>query len=187
MIRLILNKTDKVVRRNSRLPIYYSRSGIYFSNIAYLQTSCLPQRLISWWLPRCGASWIPPHSLPPALNQPSHAHTCTKTLSSHSNTQTQSHTHYSAILNERHKAERGSAPALRVSWYRLLPRTTKNALFKCWTFMAGDTEGRGQRPGHKERVSWSVGSKTPVSKYYEMHADDLLRYFSSSAVHRKTH
>lgn len=48
----------------------------------------------------------------------------------------------------------------------LLPSNTdccltlpKNALFKCWAFMAGDAEGKGQRPGQRERLGWSGGSE----------------------------
>lgn len=48
----------------------------------------------------------------------------------------------------------------------LLPSNTdccltlpKNALFKCWSFMAGDAEGKGQRPGQRERLGWSGGSE----------------------------
>lgn len=65
--------------------------------------------------------------------------------------------------------------------YCLTP--TKNALFKRWAFMAGDTKGKGQRPGQRERLSWSVGSRGPAGrraggpagKYCEMDVERCVR------------
>lgn len=68
------NETDKTAHRNSLLPIYYFHEWCFFLKQSILQTFCLPHRLISWWLASGGASWIPPHSLPPALNQLPHTH-----------------------------------------------------------------------------------------------------------------
>ena len=52
---------------------------------------------------------------------------------------------------------------------------TKNALFKRWAFMAGDTEVKGQIPEQGERSSWRVGSKGLTGKYCEMDVEDCVR------------
>lgn len=69
------------------------------------------------------------------------------------------------VLNERHKAEKGLAPGPPRGSLLLCPDTdccltpTKNALFKRWAFMAGDTKAKGRRSGQSKILSWSGGSK----------------------------